>query len=85
MNDSLDRIDALAVRARTESAPRVHVSAHVLARLTQPRRRIDMQMGVLALASVAMAAITIAISMSNRLAPPDPLESMIEISSLLGL
>lgn len=85
MKDPLDRIDVLALRARAESAPRVHVSAHVLARLTQPRRRIDMQMGVLALASVATAAITIAISMSNRLAPPDPLESMIEISSLLGL
>ena len=85
MNDPLDRIDALAVRARAEAAPRVHVCRHVLARLSQPRRRIDMQMGVLALASAAMAAITIAVSISSRLAPPDPLESMIEISSLLGL
>ncbi len=85
MNDALDYIDALAKQARAESAPRVHVTGHVLARLSAPRRRIDTHMAVLAAASAAMAAITITLSIWSRLAPPDPLETMIEVSSLLGL
>jgi len=85
MNETLDYLEALAKRARSESSPRVHVSAQVLARLSEPQRRIDTHMAVVALASAAMATITIAVSVWSRLAPPDPIESMIEVSSLLGL
>ncbi len=85
MNDALDYLDALAKRARNESAPRVHVSGIVLARLSASRRTIDTHMAVLALASAAMAAITITVSVWSRLAPTDPIESMIEVASLLGL
>ena len=86
MNDPLKHLDALAARARMETAPRVHVTGQVLARLSRvPRRGIDKQMGVLALASAATAGITIAFSLWNRVAPPDPIETMIEVSALLGL
>jgi len=85
MSDALDYLDKLAKRARGETAPRVNVAGRVLARLSAPQRRIDTQMAVLAAASVAMAAITVSVSAWNRLAPPDPIESMVVVTSLLGL
>jgi len=86
MKDGLDYIAALATRARCERAPRVDVSGNVLRRLSaRPQSRIDAQMGTLALVSAFAAAITIALTVWNSMATPDPIESMIEVSSLLGL
>lgn len=86
MNDALKQLDALALRARRETAPRVHVTGQVLARLAStPRRVIDREMGVLALASAATACIAITFALWNHAAPPDPIETMIEVSALLGL
>ena len=86
MKDAIDYIETLATRARLERAPRVNVSEKVLLRLSAaPVRRIDTQMGVLAVASAVMAAVTIGLSVWNRIAAPDPIETMIEVSSLLGL
>jgi hypothetical protein len=85
MNDAMDYLDDLARCARRDTAPRVNVAGRVLARLSEPQRRIDVQMAVLAAASFAMAAITISVSAWSRIAPPDPIESMIVVTSLLGL
>ena len=86
MRDTLDYLNALAVRARCERAPRVDVSGKVLRQLSaRPEVRVDTQMGALALASAFAAAFTIVLTVWNSMAAPDPIESMIEVSSLLGL
>lgn len=85
MQDPLIQVESLAAEARREQAPRVEASRPVVARLRSTRRRDDGPMAVLALASAAVAIVVIAASTAARATGPDPLESMIDVASVLGL
>jgi len=86
MSDAFEYVTKLAARARYERVPRVSVSGKVLARIRQDERVVDPRLAMFTVAAAALSVTIVAVfTLTGQSADPDPLTSMIEVSSLLGL
>jgi hypothetical protein len=85
MSDAFEYITRVAARARSERAPRVSVSGRVLAQIRQGERAYDPRLALFTAAAATVSVLTVTVfTLTGQSADPDPLTSMIEVSSLLG-
>jgi len=83
--DPLDAIKELALRARRETAPSVHVSGAVLARIRAAQEPRLLPLSIFSAATAVAASMILAAGIYYWLAGGDPIDELLPTFQVLGL
>ncbi|HPO12159.1 MAG TPA: hypothetical protein PLI09_01835 [Candidatus Hydrogenedentes bacterium] len=84
MNDLLDDVRNLAVRARLEEAPRGHVARKVILHLQEKPATISRPLAVLTILAATIAVVSLALEAAlTQLPVSDPLGAFFQVASLM--